>query len=67
MPCAAHAKTLSIGGTGCALAEVPRERQFVVVVDDLSASFGVGFVANVMEFSSALILSRPSTMRTSGN
>jgi hypothetical protein len=39
---AARAKTLSVGGTGRSLAEVRRKRQFVVVIDDLSASFGVG-------------------------
>jgi hypothetical protein len=35
---AARAKTLSVGGTGRSLAEVPSERQFVVVVDDLRRS-----------------------------
>jgi hypothetical protein len=43
----ARAKTLSVGGTGRSLAEVPSERQFVVVVDDLSARFGIGLVTNV--------------------
>ena len=53
-------KTLSIGGTGCSLTEVRCESQFMVVVDDMSASFGVGLIANVERLDTTEFVGRDS-------